>query len=149
MRSRASSRAPKPLTPRRPRDAPPREAPVRGAADSGKVPRSSAGKQLARGTRRAAIITRGRAQVIVERMENSDIPDIDKVKFLVPSDLAVSQFLLVIRRRIKVAPEVAIYVFVRDTLPPTAATMAQVYDEFKDDDGFLYVTYSGEKTFGC
>lgn len=26
--------------------------------------------------------------------------------------------------------------------------MSAIYDERKDDDGFLYVTYSGENTFG-
>lgn len=28
------------------------------------------------------------------------------------------------------------------------ALMSSVYEEKKDDDGFLYVTYSGENTFG-
>jgi len=26
--------------------------------------------------------------------------------------------------------------------------MSAIYDEKKDEDGFLYVTYSGENTFG-
>lgn len=26
--------------------------------------------------------------------------------------------------------------------------MSTIYDEKKDEDGFLYVTYSGENTFG-
>lgn len=26
--------------------------------------------------------------------------------------------------------------------------MATVYEEHKDEDGFLYITYSGENTFG-
>jgi hypothetical protein len=30
-------------------------------------------------------------------------------------------------------------------LPP----VRQVYDKYKDEDGFLYMTYSGENTFGC
>jgi GABA(A) receptor-associated protein len=28
------------------------------------------------------------------------------------------------------------------------AIMSTIYDEKKDEDGFLYVTYSGENTFG-
>ena len=26
--------------------------------------------------------------------------------------------------------------------------MSQIYDEHKDEDGFLYISYSGENTFG-
>lgn len=29
-----------------------------------------------------------------------------------------------------------------------SSTMGQVYSEHRDEDGFLYVTYSGENTFG-
>jgi GABA(A) receptor-associated protein len=29
-----------------------------------------------------------------------------------------------------------------------AGLMSAIYDEHKDEDGFLYVTYSGENTFG-
>lgn len=54
------------------------------------------------------------------------------------------QFVYVIRKRIKLEPEKAIFIFVDEVLPPTAALMAQIYDEYKDEDDFLYVTYSGE-----
>lgn len=30
----------------------------------------------------------------------------------------------------------------------SGAIMSAIYEEKKDDDGFLYVTYSGENTFG-
>ena len=97
--------------------------------------------------------------MICEKVEKSDIPTIDKKKYLVPSDLTVGQFCYVIRKRIKLAPEKAIFIFVNEVLPPTAALMSSIYDEHKDDDGFLYITYlpfssasngsyAGENTFG-
>eukprot|EP00882_Tetradesmus_deserticola_P000857 GHRQ01000931.1.p1 GENE.GHRQ01000931.1~~GHRQ01000931.1.p1 ORF type:complete len:137 (+),score=56.87 GHRQ01000931.1:206-616(+) len=89
-----------------------------------------------------------RIPVIVEKAEKSDIPDIDKKKYLVPSDLTVGQFVYVIRKRIKLSPEKAIFIFVKNVLPPTAALMSSVYEDHKDEDGFLYITYSGENTFG-
>jgi len=33
-------------------------------------------------------------------------------------------------------------------LPQSSAAMGQVYEEHKDEDGFLYIAYSGENTFG-
>lgn len=33
-------------------------------------------------------------------------------------------------------------------LASTAALMSNIYEEQKDADGFLYITYSGENTFG-
>ncbi|KAF2285743.1 hypothetical protein GH714_007561 [Hevea brasiliensis] len=89
-----------------------------------------------------------RIPVIVERAERSDIPDIDKKKYLVPADLTVGQFVYVVRKRIKLSAEKAIFIFVKNVLPPTAAMMSAIYEENKDEDGFLYMTYSGENTFG-
>ncbi|KAF3633923.1 Autophagy-related protein 8C [Capsicum annuum] len=89
-----------------------------------------------------------RIPVIVEKSERSDIPNIDKKKYLVPADLTVGQFVYVIRKRIKLSAEKAIFIFVDNVLPPTGAIMSSIYDEKKDEDGFLYVTYSGENTFG-
>ena len=116
-----------------------------------------------------------RIPVICEKADRSDIPDIDKKKrapapgasrasararaarldafferrrYLVPADLTVGQFIYVIRKRIKLPPERAIFIFVDNVIPPTAALMSTVYEVQKDEDGFLYITYSGENTFG-
>uniref|UniRef100_A0A0E0QFB7 Autophagy-related protein n=1 Tax=Oryza rufipogon TaxID=4529 RepID=A0A0E0QFB7_ORYRU len=69
-------------------------------------------------------------------------------RYLVPADLTVGQFVYVVRKRIKLSAEKAIFIFVKNTLPPTAALMSAIYEENKDEDGFLYMTYSGENTFG-
>lgn len=91
-----------------------------------------------------------RIPVIVERAESSkSIPDIDKKKYLVPADLTVGQFVYVIRKRIKLSPEKAIFIFIDNKLPPSASLMSAVYEEMKDKDGFLYIKYSGENTFGA
>lgn len=89
-----------------------------------------------------------RLPVICEKAENSDIQEIDKRKYLVPGDLSVGQFVYVIRKRIKLPSEKAIFIFINDILPPTAALLSSMYEEHKDEDGFLYMLYSGENTFG-
>ena len=40
-------------------------------------------------------------------------------RYLVPADLTVGQFVYVIRKRIKVSAEKAIFMFVKNFLPPT------------------------------
>ena len=89
-----------------------------------------------------------RIPVIVEKKENSQILDIDKNKFLVPYDLTLSQFVYVIRKRMKLAPEMAIFVFIQNQIPTQHVLMTELYHDYKDEDGFLYITYSGENTFG-
>ena len=178
------------------------------------------------------------SQVICEKADRSDIPDIDKKKraaqrhwlykktapprfllcfcfsfffsrfvlrrYLVPADLTVGQFIYVIRKRIKLPPERAIFIFVDNVIPPTGfasgveiATLflgrwgrprrsfsrgleyrprapqrrlcrrctrcrrtktvrrliqtlaARFPRRLRPRAGFLYITYSGENTFGA
>jgi GABA(A) receptor-associated protein len=93
----------------------------------------------------------GRIPVIVQRNKknnNNDTPKIDKEKFLVPGDLTLGQFVFVIRKRINLSPEKALFLFVGNTLPTTGSLMREIYQLHKDEDGFLYVIYSGENSFG-
>ena len=91
-----------------------------------------------------------RVPVIVERGRGgNDIGEIDKCKYLVPRDLTVGQFQYIIRKRIKLDPKEALFVFVNNQLPPATALMSQVYKQHQAEDGFLYVQYSGESAFGA
>lgn len=89
-----------------------------------------------------------RIPVVVEKAPKSAIADIDKRKFLVPSDLSVAQFMYILRKRIQLPPEKAFFLFVNRVLPATSASMGTIYAEHKDEDGFVYFAYSGENTFG-
>jgi GABA(A) receptor-associated protein len=80
--------------------------------------------------------------------KNSDLPTIDKAKYLVPIDLTISQFLFVIRNRMKLPAEKAIFLFVGGTIPSGSALLYNIYSQYKDADRFLYITYSGENVFG-
>jgi len=90
-----------------------------------------------------------RIPVICEKDPRSDIPPVDKRKYLIPMDLTVGQFVYVIRKRISIPSDKAIFIFVNNTLPPTAALMSAVYEQHRDEDGFMYMMYSGENTFGA
>ena len=93
-----------------------------------------------------------RIPIIIERSEDcsSDIPVVDKKKYLVPNDITTGQFTYIIRKRIELEPEKAIFLFAGEdfTIPPSSSLISEIYNNFKDEDGFLYFTYSGENTFG-
>lgn len=50
-------------------------------------------------------------------------------RYLVPADLTVGQFVYVVRKRIKLSAEKAIFVFVNNVLPPTGE-FEYSYDPF-------------------
>ncbi len=77
------------------------------------------------------------------------LPDIDKKKFLCPGDITLGQFQFVVRKRLKLEAEQALFLTVKEKfLPPSSALLSSVYAEYKDDDGFLYVLYATENVFG-
>ena len=90
-----------------------------------------------------------RIPVIVYRHPNNKtLPIINKSKYLVPKDLTIGQFMFIIRKRIKLEPEQALFIFINNILPPTSKLISEIYDTEADDDGFLYIVYTGENTFG-
>merc|ERR1711982_321902 len=62
-----------------------------------------------------------RVPVIVEKSPKARIGDLDKKKYLVPSDLTVGQFYFLIRKRISLRPEDALF------------------QEHHEEDFFLYI----------
>ena len=95
-----------------------------------------------------------RRPIIVEKDQSSDIKEIDKKKYLVPDDLTIGQFIYVIRKRIKLPKEKAMFVFINEfgkgksILPSTSELISNIYEKHKGEDGFLYLTYNSENIFG-
>jgi len=79
---------------------------------------------------------------------NSNIPNLDKTKYLVPRELTVGQFMYVIRKRLKLESSEALYIFANGHIMSCSTLMSVAYDNYKDTDGFLYLKYSKENTFG-
>ena len=88
--------------------------------------------------------------IICEKDPKSNIKDIDKTKYLVPNDLTVSQFNLMIRKRIEIPQEAAFYLLVNGKNSLTGdAMLSEIYEKHKDpNDGFLYIAYASELTWG-
>merc|ERR1711936_921291 len=60
----------------------------------------------------------------------------------------VDQFYFLIRKRISLRPEDALFFFVNNVIPPTSATMGSLYQEHHEEDFFLYIAYSDESVYG-
>ena len=87
--------------------------------------------------------------IICEKYPNlSNIPDIKKHKYLVPMELTIGNFLYIIRKNINITPEKALFIYINNIIPPTSTNMITLYDNYKDEEGFLYINYSSENTFG-
>ncbi|KAF3852653.1 hypothetical protein F7725_006008 [Dissostichus mawsoni] len=72
--------------------------------------------------------------VIIECYEREKyLPPLDKTKFLVPHELTMTQFVTIISN---------------SGLASMSLTMAQVYKDHQDEDGFLYMTYASQEMFG-
>ena len=90
-----------------------------------------------------------RCAIFVGKLDSDRIlPDIGKHKYLVPYDFTMAQFMYTIRRYIKVSPETAIFLFVNNMVATTHSSLGTLYEDYKSEDGFLYITYAGENTFG-
>merc|ERR1712151_1108583 len=97
-----------------------------------------------------------RVPVICERAPRSSLPEIDKKKFLVPGTMLVGEFKYVIHKHIQqqsgagiIAADETIYIHVHGTSPKTGALLSEVHEQYKNADGFLYLTYSAENTLGA
>ena len=90
-----------------------------------------------------------RIPIICEKHSNTkNIPDIDKNKYLVSSDISLGQFMYVIRKRIKLKADQAIFLFINNIIPSNTNHLLDLYNNHCDKDGFLYITFSSENTFG-
>lgn len=93
-----------------------------------------------------------RVPMIIERAPSAAAtsPKGEKSKFLVSGESPVAHVLVELRRQLHLKPEQSLFLFVGNgVLPPTAALVSHIYERFKDDDGFLYLAYASENTFGA
>jgi len=88
--------------------------------------------------------------IICEKSKNTsvDYPILDKNKYLVENEFTVGQFIYVIRKRMKLPPEKALFLFVNGMIPSGGCLLLNLYEAYRENDNFLYLTYTFENTFG-
>lgn len=91
-----------------------------------------------------------RVPLIIEPSKSDRVSyPIDKSKYITPRDLTLLQLQQIIRKRIHFPSEKALFMFINNRLFPITSMIGQIYDDNKDSDGFLYITYCQENTFGA
>jgi len=87
--------------------------------------------------------------IIVERSKSErTLPVLDKSKFLVPGHVTVTELIRVLRRRLQLAPGQAFFLLSERGMPPGTQTLSELWESDKDEDGFVYVFYAAQETFG-
>lgn len=86
--------------------------------------------------------------IIQPSKSDRDSYPIDKSKYITPRDLTLLQLQQIIRKRVKFPAEKALFMFINNKIYPITSIIGSVYDTNKDSDGFLYITYCQESTFG-
>jgi GABA(A) receptor-associated protein len=90
-----------------------------------------------------------RVPLIIQPSKNDrDSYPIDKSKYITPRDLTLMQLQQIIRKRVRFPAEKALFIFINNKIYPVTSLIGSVYDTNKDADGFLYITYCQESTFG-
>ena len=89
----------------------------------------------------------GKIPLIIEKSKNCTY-DINKNKYLLPTDIKVHQLNFIIRKRLNIKNSEALFIYINNIIPPNNNFIGEIYNDLKDTDGFLYITYSSENTFG-
>ena len=89
-----------------------------------------------------------RVPIIVEIADGCQLNPITKNKYLAPRDMPMSQFVFTIRKKIQLESSQAIFVLVNNQLVTSNSQLSKIHEDHKDEDGFLYMVYTSENTFG-
>jgi len=74
---------------------------------------------------------------------------LDRNKYLVPRTMTVGEFNIVIRKRMnKLKPYEAIFLFIKNTLPPNTGTFETLHAQYSENNLLLKMEYRKENTFG-
>ena len=68
-----------------------------------------------------------RVPIIVQKHLSSDLPDVNKCKYLVPKDMTMSQFIFVIRKRLQLEPSQSLFVMVNHGLVRSNDQLGDIY----------------------
>ena len=95
---------------------------------------------------------KGQIPVICEKDEKSKMKALIKTKYLIKKEITVDQFIGTLRRKLQLDSNDALFLLANCQNNKYAIvgteSIGNIYDKYKDEDGFLYIIYSNEKVWG-
>lgn len=87
--------------------------------------------------------TLNRVPVILEKARKSAMQDLPHSKFLCPPKYSVDKLVLRLKRKLGLPKGLQLFLFASTSeLLPGPEIIGRVYDSCKEEDNFLYITYS-------
>lgn len=89
--------------------------------------------------------------VILEKSDRDKyLPHMEKNKLLVSYDMTVSTILQLLKKNLKLNEYTAIYIMVstKQIMLSGSQSISEIYNNYKNNDGFLYLEYCSENVFG-
>ncbi|KAG8190727.1 hypothetical protein JTE90_024861 [Oedothorax gibbosus] len=85
--------------------------------------------------------------VILEKASSNGTPTAQKEKYLVPRNITVADFVLMVRKNMFLHNDASLLLVAGKEILHSSFKMGEVFDECKDEDGFLYLAYNAYKSF--
>jgi GABA(A) receptor-associated protein len=79
---------------------------------------------------------------------NTYMKSCHKIKYLVPYNITMGQFIQILRDKIKIESSIALFFFINNKIFPITSLIGDIYKNNADPDGFLYIEFCEESTFG-
>ena len=91
----------------------------------------------------------GKIGIICEKAPKSKIVEIEKTKYLINEDFNLTQFTSIIRKKLDLDKSDALFFLVNGKKSLSGNDlMIDIYNKYKDEDGFLYIAYASEEVWG-
>ena len=95
---------------------------------------------------------KGKIPVICNKDPNCKLKSLLKTKYLFSTEITIDKFLKLIRKKLEMEEDEALFIVANCKSNKYALvgsmSFGEIYDKYKDDDGFLYLIYSSEKIWG-
>ena len=85
---------------------------------------------------------------LIIKTQNTNIAQLKKSKYMVPNNMKIGNILHLIRTKIGLKSEEALFLFSNNTLLQTSLPINEAYKLYASKDKILYIDYNIENTFG-